>query len=1252
MKHFFGCKCFLLLLLLGMIWVGQCSAAAISGRVTNTSGTGIAGVTATAYGVSTSSARTATSDASGYYTIGNLPADTYKIYFSAEAAGYVSAWHATTCSGIVLGSDTAYTLNKLLQVANAGGTGVIRGKVTDNLGNPLSSVSVFAYLGSPYSWNPAFVTTSLTGDYSLTVPAGDYAVTYNPSGYNAINNRQFLSEFYDNAHQLDRVQTISVSSGSVTTISPVLEEAGTIAGTVSDSSGNLLSSVEVDVYDLDGLLYGSTVTGSDGTYAISLPAQNYRVRFKLNLSVSTGSSVEYIRWYDAKTDQGSANPVPVIAAETTSTINLVMPLGSLSGTVVDKDGTPSSGMTVRLYNLSARQLGSATTTSSGQYLFQNLLPGSYKVVIEPSNPKLKQWYANKYSFADATAVVVIDKGQATAHFVVSPDAGKIGGVVKTQAGVAVANIFMYIYAADTAQSFGSVKTDSNGIYQTGYLPPGTYKLQASGTAGYLYQWYTGKLTSYQADQVALPANTVLTDVDFALQPAATLTGTVRDQAGNAVASARVMALDRQTGRSATVFANSSGFYTMYLSNGNYSITFSGPTSTTSAYMPSYFNNKSTLQQGDVVAVVAPNVINNIDGVLLPGGAITGTVRMSDGTLAAAGMQVAIYDAGGALVQVATIQSDGTYASASTLPTGSYRVKAGRLLSTGIVFPYTYSVTADPITVTAPQTTSGVNVTLHAGKITGSAKLLSGCPAELISASYGSVCAYNAETLQVTECTPIIDDRYSFDYLPVGTYKLLFDLGSPVPARWYGGAHSGTASTFVVASASETSVGEAIIADGETGAISVSIRDEAGSPVEGTFELYDEGGARISNQALASGRYKVRVSPWLNVGTLSVLGGSYLSLYKDLWYNTKPDMTTASAVSVLAGTTTELVATITRKSPSELNLYYITASATTGGMLNPVGVSMVRFGSSATYNIAPDTGYQIHRVLIDGNSVGAVTSYTFSGITANHTISVEFVRIGADTTPPTITSFSVPQIANTYSISVSSFAATDNVSVDGFCISLSNTADNCSWSSSVPDNFTFPDGTDNGNYTLYAFAKDTAGNISAAATATITISRPRLTVSLSGAGGGSVSGAPGEISCESGTCQEIYDSNTLVTVTATANAASSFGGWSGACSGTGGCTVVMSADKSLGALFNLIPRARIGATPYGTLTSAFLAVGAGQVIEVKALAFVENLLLDRGLNITLRGGYADDYSGQTGYSELDGTLTIGSGSLVVDRIVVK
>jgi len=53
------------------------------------------------------------------------------------------------------------------------------------------------------------------------------------------------------------------------------------------------------------------------------------------------------------------------------------------------------------------------------------------------------------------------------------------------------------------------------------------------------------------------------------------------------------------------------------------------------------------------------------------------------------------------------------------------------------------------------------------------------------------------------------------------------------------------------------------------------------------------------------------------------------------------------------------------------------------------VTTVNHGGLAAYAIAPATGYHIADVLVDGVSVGAVTSYTFSNVTANHTISATF-----------------------------------------------------------------------------------------------------------------------------------------------------------------------------------------------------------------------------------------------------------------------
>ncbi|MBT0652939.1 fibronectin type III domain-containing protein [Geobacter luticola] len=70
-------------------------------------------------------------------------------------------------------------------------------------------------------------------------------------------------------------------------------------------------------------------------------------------------------------------------------------------------------------------------------------------------------------------------------------------------------------------------------------------------------------------------------------------------------------------------------------------------------------------------------------------------------------------------------------------------------------------------------------------------------------------------------------------------------------------------------------------------------------------------------------------------------------------------------------------------------YSISASAGTGGSITPSGNTSMNSGASQTYTIAPSAGYTIADVKVDGISVGAVASYTFSNITANHTITANF-----------------------------------------------------------------------------------------------------------------------------------------------------------------------------------------------------------------------------------------------------------------------
>lgn len=66
-----------------------------------------------------------------------------------------------------------------------------------------------------------------------------------------------------------------------------------------------------------------------------------------------------------------------------------------------------------------------------------------------------------------------------------------------------------------------------------------------------------------------------------------------------------------------------------------------------------------------------------------------------------------------------------------------------------------------------------------------------------------------------------------------------------------------------------------------------------------------------------------------------------------------------------------------------------ASAGTGGSISPSGAVAVACFASQGFTITPGAGYHVADVRVDGGSVGAVTSFAFNNVTANHTIAASF-----------------------------------------------------------------------------------------------------------------------------------------------------------------------------------------------------------------------------------------------------------------------
>lgn len=78
-------------------------------------------------------------------------------------------------------------------------------------------------------------------------------------------------------------------------------------------------------------------------------------------------------------------------------------------------------------------------------------------------------------------------------------------------------------------------------------------------------------------------------------------------------------------------------------------------------------------------------------------------------------------------------------------------------------------------------------------------------------------------------------------------------------------------------------------------------------------------------------------------------------------------------------------------------YTITATAGEGGTITPSGKVSVTQDNDKSFDMKPNTGYVLDKLLVDGKEVTAAATYTFSKVKANHTISATFKK--ADTTKP-------------------------------------------------------------------------------------------------------------------------------------------------------------------------------------------------------------------------------------------------------------
>ena len=294
----------------------------LSGHVTvSGSGGALAGVTVALSGAG----RSATTDASGNYTISGVPAGTYTATFSK--AGYGSK----TASVTIFGDDTQ-TAN--MDMATLIGT--LSGHVTYPSGS-LANVTVTLSDGGGSS------KTDSSGNYTISgILPGVYTVTFSKTNYTT---------------KTSSITITGIGTQYLDMALAVAPPTGTLNGHVTDSGGSALSSVTVTLSSGGG----SATTDGSGNYTISgIAANSYTVTFS-----KTG--------YGTKT-----SAVTFAGGDTKTADNTLSALtGTLNGHVTDSGGSALSSVTVTLSSGG----GSAATDGSGNYTISGIAANSYTVTF-------------------------------------------------------------------------------------------------------------------------------------------------------------------------------------------------------------------------------------------------------------------------------------------------------------------------------------------------------------------------------------------------------------------------------------------------------------------------------------------------------------------------------------------------------------------------------------------------------------------------------------------------------------------------------------------------------------------------------------------------------------------------------------------------------------------------------------------------------------------------------------------------------
>lgn len=616
----------------------------ITGRITNAAGEPLENIQVAASDPGDgdwSDISYAATDANGNYDL-PVPVGTWRVHFWDDTGTYLEETY-DDASWVGEGVDVTIASEQQV-VAGIDATLVaaahIRGRVTDEAGNPIANIGVGANVPSDNEGDgPMGVTGTNTDDdgyYDLSVPDGIYYVDF--GGW---DNTKYVAAWYDDAEDWPYAVPVAVSvAAPAENIDAVLALGAHIKGHVTDQDGNPLQGIGVGVYVPavnpwdEPRNTGWNTTDSNGDYDIVVRPGPYVIQFE-----DWAGSGYLGEWYDDVWNWDQATVVETALETPAENIDASLAVGAhITGTVTNDQGEPLAGISVNANLVPENQedgpqgVSGSDTNENGE--FDILVPtGEYVLEAQDYNNRiyLGEWYDDAVDWTQATPILTSLQAPAEGLSIVLARGVHVSGRVTDNSGNGLAGIGVnpHLVPVDPdqwPQVIGEgTDTDADGYFDL-LAAPGTYIVlfqDFNDDSQYLMKWYADARDYRDATPIEVIEGVPVEGLAVTLDKGAHISGRLTNSAGDPLAGFRVVISEipsdpgQEPQGVAGVETDENGFYDALVPDGTYIVNFGEWSNPTPAYLSEWYDDVQDWTTATPVTVTADTPAVSIDAILAP-----------------------------------------------------------------------------------------------------------------------------------------------------------------------------------------------------------------------------------------------------------------------------------------------------------------------------------------------------------------------------------------------------------------------------------------------------------------------------------------------------------------------------------------------------------------------------------------------------------------------------------------------------------